>query len=100
MRHAMGAPDIKDSILDLSLFVGDAHLILFLCSHDELYIASRMNKTVEFLVEMFAWVDKNIQAQDTDEAVTTALNIFFQKTANQAEQAPDEDPIAPSELGK
>lgn len=90
LRSAMGAPDIKEAIMDPSLFVADAHLILFLCSHDEHYLVTRMGSQSDLLVDMMRWADENIQTQDTNEAVTLALTVFLSKTTNSAEQKPDD----------
>lgn len=99
VRRLMGAPDLIKVYQNLELFVGDAHLILFLCSHSLRELIPLMRDLDGMLEEVMAWADINVTKADASEAALLAMRILNDSRINGAEAVPTEGIDSGHELG-
>jgi len=88
LRKLMGAPALIDAFKDTNLFVGDAHAILFLCSHSAEELAPLMGQPAKLVEEVMLWADKNVAHREAADAALLAFKIFNDSRVNQSEAVP------------
>ena len=99
VRCLMGAPDLKEVYQNLELFVGDAQLILFLCSHHHNELVPMMRDLEGMVLKVMAWSDENVPRDKSVDASILAMKIYNDSQVNAAEAVPTEGVEAGSELG-
>lgn len=88
LRLAMGAPPLSSCIDDMDAFEGDAHRILWLCTHTPQDWSILRTSPAALQAAVDIWADEHVHPAESLKASTTALRIYFASRRNEHESAP------------